>query len=1097
MDDLNVKSAKNFDGAATTVKVLRTAPMFSEKQRNFTELIPYPLIPRISIMWAFLESHLKKTADVFRIYPETRTILEHRISDLKGSFKLQSAGKTVDAEMVGTYHIMVSYLVRHSLVSEPLTQEQREALFYNLQKVRVLLSNAHGTTPAVIAVDKTDRYVADLMFMLAESVTKAVSDMSEKSWLECNCVLVSVLNVYRNRLGKLLDGFHVFINSSELGGATTPSFHAHAMSHRKDSGIINLPSENKKDNTILTKKHFDRLGQKDLDGNYINETLEEIALENFLTLAEALHRGMEAFSAGGFKRFPIWGYDSTISTEAFSGEKFKNTEYLDVEELGRFIKIIRSIAGKITDGRDYDFRQFLNDLEEHDILHLIERYGVLLSDEVSKKKLSERQRALEFCRYIKGMNMRLRFWQRYSDRVFISPASDVFAAAIMRKLKSQGVAEKINDAIRDTVPRGMDVEFSLTDYFSYGEDVHVIPAFSFAALPSVWALYGKPLMAIAEESLNVQWEKIYYLTEAYIRIAGDDSLEHEIIQKLDDLIGISDVLQAMHRHNARFEPEPDSMFYSAGLSGNGDIGQTTLNYLKYFTRSFAFARKNKILLVPGLCPRTTIIELREHGGVQKQAVYVSPIGVYTPVMKLKRFERCFGPISLMREANARFELIGNGDDKLVIQKTGGECRTKGRPVFHRDKREHLMSRPRIYEEPIVEAISETIKKYVLSPENLGNINALYFQYYMREYVEREYEDEPDISWKIAAEILFFCAGEIYDVDNGNNGEEGNKSGHDGNIEKLLLEGFSKSGYQKMELSGAYRLINVIKEARQDAIDKMRLSQVRSIKLKKLIEKCDFMTNYEKFMKAVDRCNTDERFIRLLEELGLPDNARTKEHILYIFGIRILERFNVGALNSRSDDICSFNVRLKDVGSKDVPDDVRNRLIRDNLNTISFFKLAGLIVDTAFGKVKEKIKQRFPSAEADGSLSKDLGISEYLMVELISRIIYKYVGHSNKRRREYCDAITHYYENHPLIEELLKHVADELKQKSFQTEEHWKALGSNPAEGHTGLIEKCVISAGNIVRCMVNLEKYGKPMNEVIAIIVKNLEAQDDLPTSSV
>ncbi|HLC16889.1 MAG TPA: hypothetical protein VJL89_11760, partial [Thermodesulfovibrionia bacterium] len=252
MNQSTLQGIKRFDGARTLLQVVRTAPMLSEKQKNFAELLPNPILPQVSIMWAFLESYLKKTADVFRVYPETLTILEQRVADLKDAFKLQAEGKTVDAEMAGTHHILVNYLVRYTLVNNALTQAQREELFYTLQKVKAQLSNAHGTTPAVIAVDKIDRYVVDLMFMLAESVTKAISDMSEKSWMECNTVLVAVLNVYRSRLNNLLEGFHVFINSAELGGATTPSFHAHAMSRRKDTGLHSLPEENRDDDTILT-----------------------------------------------------------------------------------------------------------------------------------------------------------------------------------------------------------------------------------------------------------------------------------------------------------------------------------------------------------------------------------------------------------------------------------------------------------------------------------------------------------------------------------------------------------------------------------------------------------------------------------------------------------------------------------------------------------------------------------------------------------------------------------------------------------------------------------------------------------------------------
>jgi diadenosine tetraphosphate (Ap4A) HIT family hydrolase len=1017
--------------------------MFADKQRNFTELIPHPLLPHISIMWAFLESYLKKTADVFRIYPETKSILEQRIADLKGAFKLQAEGKTVDAELVGTSHIMVNYLVRYSLVGRPLTHLQREELFYNLQKVRALLSDAHGTTPAVIAVDKTDRYVADLMFMLAESVTKAVSDMSDKSWLECNSVLVSVLNVYRNRLGKLLEGFHVFINSSELGGATTPSFHAHAMSRRNDAGIRRLADENSEDATILTKKHFERMGQKTLDGLYIIETLEETALENFLIVLDAAQK----------------------AADGVASLRIHDPGYIDEEEFRGFLKSAETVAQKITSHRGYTFDEFLQDIQRRGILPLIEKYSVLLNDNdaggrTPKKSLHDRQRALDFCLFIKGLPGRRRYWRIHKDRVLVSPVSEIFAAAIMRKLKAHGVAQDILKTIAETVPVGLEIGFELTDYFIYSGDEHVVPAFTFTARPEVWSLYGKPVMKIAEEGLNELWQKIFGLTDAYLGAMGDRDAEAAAAARLDAVIGISDILEEMARLGVLFEPTPDGMLYAAGVSGAADITGAARNYLRYFARCFEFAKRKKMLLLPGLCPRTTIIELIDHGaaaasssrtpeGVFRQVIQVSPIGVYTPVTGLANFERLLGPLSLLREANARFELIGGGesnDTPFIIQKTGGECRTKGRPVFHRDKRERLRSRPRIYEEPIVEAISETIKKYVLTDENLGDINALFIHYYMREHVEREH----GISWKTAAEILLHCPDEIFGLD-------------DVNFEKLLIEGFSKSIHCLMDVASAGRLIHILKDARGEAVKKMLAVELRSSRLKRQIEEGGFMTHYEKVIAAVRDCRADKRFVKLLKSLDLPENEQTMEHILYIFGFRLFER---------GEHLAGEHQRL--------------RLIRDNLATVSYFKLAELFVKTAFGGVKAGILAAAVTPEDRTERERDLVGSEYLMVELISRIIYKYVGESNKRNREYHDALHNYREKHQFFMDLQRHIAGELKQKSFQAEEHWEVLGANPAEGHTGLVEKCLLPAREVSRCMINPEDYGQAMEEISAFMKERL-----------
>ena len=1048
MNQSTSQGIKKFNGARMLLQVVRTAPMLSEKQKNFAELLPNPILPQVSIMWAFLESYLKKTADVFRVYPETLTILEQRVADLKDAFKLQAEGKTVDAEMTGTHHILVNYLVRYTLVNNALTQDQREELFFTLQKVKAQLSNAYGTTPAVIAVDKIDRYVVDLMFMLAESVTKAISDMSDKSWMECNTVLVAVLNVYRNRLSNLLEGFHVFINSAELGGATTPSFHAHAMSRRKKTSVAFLPEENREDDTILTKKHFERLGPKQLNGNYIQETLEEIALENFITLAEALEKPFEiTVKEDGGDAFSI--NDNTVIAPDRNAEK----------ALYQFLEALDILKTKILEDMLYPFDEFLTFFETNNILRGFEKYSFLFSDEAPKKALSLRKRAQAFCVFMGNIRTKQRYWRRFSNKVFLSPVSEIFAASIMRRIKAQGVEEKIKAMIREAVPDGMRINFELADYFAFGDNTHVTPGFTFMAEPRVWSHYGKPVAEIAEESLNSHWEKIYYITEAYLRMVGDESAEEEILQKLDELIGISVVLQEMARAGIQFEHRPSSLLYAGGDSGKEDIPGTTKNYLRYFAKCFAFAKKKKILLLPGLCPRATIIELNEEDGILKESFHISPINVYMPVMELKEFERRFGPFPLIKEANARFELIGKDDEQFVIQKTGGECRTAGRPVFHRDKREHLKVHPRADDEPLVEAISETLKHYVFTRENLGDAAPLFFHYYMRDYITREYSDDTDVQWKKIAEILLYSSDAIYTMDT------------DVNIEQALQDAFAKSQHASMEIGKASRLIRIIKEAREDAIKKMSRVEQRSAKLKRQIVEGDFMATYELVMSAIGKCKKDERFIPLLNSLKMPSNDPIQEHMLYIFGIRLVER----------QELLKGELAKK----------TRNEILRDNLNTISFFKLAEIIVEEAFSKVRQARLETYSqeTPEKKKEQIRDMKNSEYLLVELISRIIYKYVSESPKRREEYYSALKYYYEDHPFLIELQQHIADELRRKSFQTEEHWKALGANPMVGHVSLIEKCVIPATKVSQCVMNCERYGDAMNEVINIIQNNLSLE--------
>jgi hypothetical protein len=117
-------------------------------------------------------------------------------------------------------------------------------------------------------------------------------------------------------------------------------------------------------------------------------------------------------------------------------------------------------------------------------------------------------------------------------------------------------------------------------------------------------------------------------------------------------------------------------------------------------------------------------------------------------------------------------------------------------------------------------------------------------------------------------------------------------------------------------------------------------------------------------------------------------------------------------------------------------------------------------------------------------------SDYLLVEFISRVIYKYVSESPKLRKEYREAVKYYYEGHTFFEDLQRHIAQELVHKSHQSKEYWKALGAHPTEGHVQLIEKCIIPTEKVASCVVSYEKYGKSMDKVMSVIERNLKSFD-------
>ncbi|RMD58914.1 MAG: hypothetical protein D6828_02240, partial [Nitrospirae bacterium] len=339
-------------------------------------------------------------------------------------------------------------------------------------------------------------------------------------------------------------------------------------------------------------------------------------------------------------------------------------------------------------------------------------------------------------------------------------------------------------------------------------------------------------------------------------------------------------------------------------------------------------------------------------------------------------------------------------------------------------------------------------------DNLCDAQSMYLTYYMREYILKQYKDRPDILWRKIAEILLFADRDIYCME------------ADLNMDRILHEAFAKSPHANMEIGRASELINIIKEARLEAIKKMALTEKRSRTLNEQIKGGYFMIAYENIMETIQKCKEDPLFISSLRMLELPENENIQEHILYIFCIRIDERQKQLTGENREA--------------------ARKELIQDNLDTISFFRLAELIVQEAFQKVRhERIRQCVEEGGDVRSVQRDINNSDYLLVEIISRIIYKYVNESPKMRHDYREALKYYYEDHPFLVELQRHIAEELVHKSFQSEEYWKVKGANPAEGHVGLVEKCVLPAEEILYCIVDYDKYSTPMNRVISVIENN------------
>ncbi|MEI6556914.1 MAG: hypothetical protein WCO00_00795 [Rhodospirillaceae bacterium] len=720
-------------------EVMRTAAM-PERAKKTHKLMEHPILGHTSQMWEFFLQELKDIADVADLFPETRTAVELALAMRQDAVSMLGRDETVDAK-ISPCLLTALYFLNIRPGTE-ITDESYGDILADVARIRAIIQGVHGASPGLRMVEKTDYYGWLVMFMLANAVNKAFSEMSDKSWLESNLLLDSALRVCRTAYGHLFQDTVIFINGGELGGATTASWHAHLLETLNESYIASLPASG--EHHLITQDDFARLRRRRLDGALVQDFLCDIATENFLHLGASLPK-----------------------SEVGGGH-------------GPFVARIRHLAQELASPDvDSDFGRVLNKLAKRDIRNPFDSPPAYISvldflaspgsDYLfpappaaageSKKKgaglsLTERKRL--FCRHVASYPRKIAFWERQKRAVSLSPASEIFSGAVLARLKELGLGDRIRAALRDSraVPEDVGIAVDIvSDIRAFG-GAHIVPEIRFVADPELWSLYGKDVFAVAEQALNDWWGSVFDVTAAYLkRGAGAGVADRkQLIDQLDSLFGLSKYFSNLKWRNIPFEVQPGALNYAAGRHTRlEDIWQAVENYLDYFIACFvrsARHSKKSGLHKRTLCPRNTTIKLVHSDGRERRVTIIRPMLAYKPLMALPAFDTLLGPAELLAEANARFEIVdvggigGAGGKRWVVQKMGGED-----VLFQRDKRRQHYSLRYLRqqgERDFISGINQVMKTEMMDGAYLGAIDDLYRLYYVREHCANSGADFRDV-----------------------------------------------------------------------------------------------------------------------------------------------------------------------------------------------------------------------------------------------------------------------------------------------------------------------------------------------------------------
>ena len=736
-------------------EVMRTAAM-PERAKKTHKLMEHPILGHTSQMWEFFLQELKDIADVADLFPETRTAVELALAMRQDAVSMLGRDETVDAK-ISTSLLTALYFLN----TRPGTEISEHAygdILADVARIRAIIQGVHGASPGLRMVEKTDYYGWLVMFMLANAVNKAFSEMSDKSWLESNLLLDSALRVCRSVYGHIFEETVIFINGGELGGATTASWHAHLLEKLKESYIGSLPASG--EHHLITQDDFARLRRRRLDGALVQDFLGDVATENFLLLGDSLPKG-----------------------EVPRGH-------------GPFVARIRHLAEELSSPHvESDFATVLGKLAKRDIRNPFAARPALISvldflkaeasdylfptppapPSEGKKKgagltLAERKRL--FCRHVATYTRKLAFWERHKKAVSLSPATEILSGAVLARLKD-GLEARIRSVLGESGTMPADVAIAVdvvSDIRSFGGG-HIVPEIRFTADPAVWALYGKEVCAVAEETLNGWWGEVFDLTAAYLKKAEPTAADRRsLIGKLDALFGLSKYFETLKWRNIPFETAPGALNYAAGRHARlEDIRQAVETYLDYFVACFQRSAKHSKksgLHKRTLCPRNTTIKLVVKDGGEHRQTIIRPMLAYKPLMPVAAFDTLLGPSELLAEANARFEIVETGGKRWVVQKMGGED-----VLFQRDKRKQHYSLRYLRqqgERDFIGGINQVMKTEMMDPSCLGAIDDLYRLYYVREYCANSGADfravvkdlaDPDPA-SVAAQALAYAEREM-------------------------------------------------------------------------------------------------------------------------------------------------------------------------------------------------------------------------------------------------------------------------------------------------------------------------------------------------
>jgi hypothetical protein len=704
--------------------VMRTAAM-PEQAKKTHKLMRSPILGHTSQMWEFFLQELKDIADVADLFPETRTAVELALAMRDDAVNMLGRDEVVDAK-VSTNLLTVLYFLN----TRPGTEISEDAygnVLADVARIRAIIQGVHGASPGLRMVEKTDYYGWLVMFMLANAVNKAFSEMSDKSWLESNLLLDSALRICRNIYGHIFKDTVIFINGGELGGATTASWHAHLMETLNESYVRSLPARG--DEHLITQEDFARLRLRPLDSALVQDFLADVATENFLHLGASLPKSDVPAAHG-----PL------VARIRYLAQELANP-IVESDFAGILPKLAqRDIRNP--SGRSPALISVLDFLKSHDSDYLFPTPAAPPAE--GKKKgasLTMATRKALFCRHVATYGRKMAYWDRHRKGITLSPATEILSGALLARLREQGLEDEIRAVVAEsrTLPEDLEISVEIVSDIRSKGGAFTIPEIRFTAPAPMWSVYGKDVFAVAERRLNAWWGEVFDLAVEALRqmaeFPGDAEIRRAAFQKLDERFGLSRYFEMLKWRNIPFELAPGAFNYAAARHAQlEDIPRAVENYLEYFLAGFARSAKHSQktgLHKRSLCPRTTTLRLRERDGRELRETIIRPMPAYKPLMPLAAFNTLLGPIELLAEANARFEVVELGGKRWVVQKMGGE-----EVLFQRDKRkQHYSQRYQRQqgERDFIGGINQIMKSGIMEPAHLGPTDELYRLYYVREH----------------------------------------------------------------------------------------------------------------------------------------------------------------------------------------------------------------------------------------------------------------------------------------------------------------------------------------------------------------------------